>query len=89
VSEVDQLEDAVHERIAESDETVDGPVCQADEKQAVELGRRLDQVDEQPDEERRDHEGRDRRHDFFGQATANGRERKAARLSDHMPPWVR
>ena len=51
VGEVDQLEDAVDERVAERDEAVDRAVREADQEQAVELGRRLDQVDAEPDDE--------------------------------------
>ena len=39
VGEVDQLEDAVDERVAERDEPVDGAVREPDQEEAVELRR--------------------------------------------------
>ena len=44
VREVDQLEDAVDERVAERHERVDRPVRQADERDVEELGRVVDEV---------------------------------------------
>jgi hypothetical protein len=54
VREVDQLQDAVDERVAERDEAVDGPVGQPDEEDLDEVARRLDEVDDEPDEDQPD-----------------------------------
>jgi hypothetical protein len=61
VGEVDQLQDAVDERVAERDEPVDGAVGEADEEDVPpELGR-LDEVDDQPDDDEADEAEPDRR----------------------------
>ena len=49
VGEVDELEDPVDERVAERDEAVDRAVRQADQEEAVELGRVVDEVDAEPE----------------------------------------
>ena len=54
VGEVDQLEDAVDEGVAERDEPVDGAVRDADQERREELVRGLDQVDDEPDDQEDD-----------------------------------
>ncbi len=54
VGEVDQLEDPVHERVAESDEGVERAVGEADEEDLEEVGGVLDRVDDEPGDDRRD-----------------------------------
>src|SRR5262249_30261904 len=54
VCEVDQLEDAVDERVAEGDEGVDAPRREADEEDLDEVARRLDEVDDEPEDEEAD-----------------------------------
>src|SRR5205814_9551208 len=51
VGEVDQLEDPVHECVAESDERVDGAVRQPDERDGEEVRRTLLEVDGEPQDE--------------------------------------
>jgi hypothetical protein len=55
VREVDELEDAVHQRVAQRDERVDGAVRDADQRRLCELRRRdrglLDEEDDQQDDE--------------------------------------
>jgi hypothetical protein len=48
VGEVDELQDSVDERVAERDERIDRAVRQPDDRDAEELRRLLDQVDEKP-----------------------------------------
>ena len=55
--EVDQLQDPVDERVAERDERVDRAVRQTDDGDLEEVGRLLDQVDEQPEPD--EHEERE------------------------------
>jgi hypothetical protein len=62
VREVDQLEDPVHERVAERDERVDGAVREPDEPDREEVGRPLHEVDPEPEEEERNETGRKNRH---------------------------
>ena len=54
VGEVDQLEDAVDERVAERDQRVDRAARDPDQKCLEEVRRRLLEVDRQPDDEQRD-----------------------------------
>jgi hypothetical protein len=54
VREVDQLQDPVDEGVAERDEPVDGPVRQPDEEDLDEVARRLDEVNDEPDDEQPD-----------------------------------
>jgi hypothetical protein len=54
VREVDQLEDPVHERVAEGDERVDRPVRQPDEHHVEELARVVDEVDPEPEHDQDD-----------------------------------
>jgi len=54
VREVDQLQDAVDEGVAERDEAVDGPVGQPDEEDLDEVARRLDEVDDEPEDDQPD-----------------------------------
>jgi hypothetical protein len=49
VGEVDQLEDAVDERVAERDEREDGALRQPDDEDVEEIRRVLGEVDQQPD----------------------------------------
>ena len=49
VGEVDQLDDAVDQRVAEGHQGVDRALRDADERDAEELVRGLDEVDQQPD----------------------------------------
>jgi len=63
VREVDQLEDAVDDRVAEGDEPVDGAVRQPDEEDVEEVARVLDQVPDQPEDDQRDEGEPDRRDD--------------------------
>src|SRR5207237_4490222 len=54
VREVDQLEDAVDEGVAERDQRVEGAEREADQEDLDEVGRRLVEVDAEPGEEERD-----------------------------------
>jgi hypothetical protein len=63
VGEVDQLEDAVDDRVAEGDEAVDGAVRQPDEEDVEEVARVLDEVPDQPEDDERDEPEPDRRDD--------------------------
>jgi len=67
VSEVDQLEDAVDERVAEGDEGVEGAIRESDEEDAEEEIPVLRQVDAQPGEDEGDecqaYRGNDERRD--------------------------
>ena len=63
VGEVDQLEDAVDERVAERDERVERAVRQPDQEDPEELVPVLRQVDAQPDDDERDEGEPDRRDD--------------------------
>ncbi len=51
VGEVDQLEDAVDERVPEGDEGVDAAGRDADQEDLEEVGRRLPQIDREPAEQ--------------------------------------
>ena len=78
VREVDQLEDAVDERVAERDQRVDHPERQADDEQVEQVRRRLGQVDEQPDgDERDEHEREDLNRRRAKLAAALGRRSSA------------
>ena len=66
MGEVDQLEDAVDERVAERDEGVERAVRQSDEEDAEEQVPVLGQVDAQPGEYERDEGQPDRRDDDGG-----------------------
>jgi hypothetical protein len=63
VREVDQLEDAVDERVAERDEGVERAVRQPDQEDPEEPIPVLRQVDTEPDEDERDEGQTDRRND--------------------------
>jgi hypothetical protein len=54
VGEVDQLEDAVDERVAEGDESVEGSVRQPDEEDAEKERPVIDEVLRQPRDDDRD-----------------------------------
>jgi hypothetical protein len=54
VGEVDQLQDPVDERVAERDEGVDRPLRQADQEDVEEVGRPVDEVVREPDQEQGD-----------------------------------
>jgi len=56
VREVDQLENAVDERIAERDERIQGPLRDAYEENAAEVVGSLDEVDDEPREHEQDEE---------------------------------
>ena len=56
VGEVDQLEDAVDERVAQRDERVDAAGRDPDQEHLDEVARRLRQVDGKPSEEHDDEE---------------------------------
>ena len=66
VGEVDQLEDAVDERVAERDERVERAVRQPDQEDPEELVPVLREVDAEPDEDERDEGQADRRNDDGG-----------------------
>ena len=66
VREVDQLEDAVDERVAERHERIEGAVRDADEEHAEELLRCLDGVDDEPGDDEPDESESDHRRDVFG-----------------------
>ena len=66
VREVDQLQDAVDERVAERDDAVDRAVREADQADVDELRRRLDEVDDEPEDDERD----ERQADQVGDARA-------------------
>jgi hypothetical protein len=60
VREVDQLEDAVDERVSERDERIERPLRDPDQQDAAEVVRRLDEVDAEPgedDQEKQDSDG--------------------------------
>jgi hypothetical protein len=63
VREVDQLEDAVDERVAERDEGVERAVRQPDQEDPEELVPVLRQVDAQPRDDERDEDQSDCRDD--------------------------
>ncbi len=74
MGEVDQLEDAVDERVAQRDERVDAAVRHADRRHLGEVAGRLDQVHDQPEDDRRDEQEReDRRHAGAREPRAEGR----------------
>jgi hypothetical protein len=54
VGEVDQLQDSVDERVAESDQRVDRALRQADQEDVEEVGRVVDQVVRKPGDEQQD-----------------------------------
>ena len=60
VGEVDQLEDAVDERVAESDERVERAAREPDERELDERAPVLDQVDGEPRDDERDEDEPDR-----------------------------
>ena len=64
VGEVDQLQDAVDERVAERHDAEDHPVREADQSDVDELARGLDEVDGEPE----DHEPDEREPDQVGDA---------------------
>jgi len=51
VSEVNQLEDPVHERVAERNERVESALGDADQENPPEFIRGFDEVDAEPDED--------------------------------------
>jgi hypothetical protein len=59
VREVDQLEDAVDERITERDERVESSLRDTDQKDSAEVVRRLDEVDAEPREDDQDKQDSD------------------------------
>jgi RNA polymerase-interacting CarD/CdnL/TRCF family regulator len=59
VREVDQLEDAVDERVAERDERVEGSLRDTDQQDPAEVVRSLDEVDPEPDQNERDEQQTD------------------------------
>jgi hypothetical protein len=63
VREVDQLQDAVDERVAERHERVDGARRQADDRDVEELRRVVDQVPQQHDHDERDEDDPEDRRD--------------------------
>ncbi|HEU5278408.1 MAG TPA: hypothetical protein VFU26_05850 [Gaiellaceae bacterium] len=52
--EVDQLQDAVDERVAEGDQRIDRARRDPDQQNREEVARRLDQVDDEPRDDQRD-----------------------------------
>jgi hypothetical protein len=54
VGEIDQLQDAVDERVPEGDDAVDRAVREPDQADIDELGRRLDEVDDEPEDDEPD-----------------------------------
>ena len=72
VREVDQLEDAVDERVAERDERVDGAVREPDERDREEVRRALDEVHAEPEDEQPDEERRDERHHVGARPSVSG-----------------
>jgi hypothetical protein len=66
VSEVDQLENAVDERVAERDEGVEGAVGQSDQEDPEEQVPVLREVDAEPGEDDRDEGQADRGNDERG-----------------------
>ena len=75
MGEVDQLENAVHERVAQRDQRVDRPVRDPDQQHLDEPRRPLGEVDPEPDEKQRDEEQAQRADH------RDGREPPAERLS--------
>jgi hypothetical protein len=61
VGEVDQLEDAVDQRVAERDQRVDAADRDAEQEQVEELLRRPRRVLDQPEDDKRDEEEADER----------------------------
>ena len=66
VGEVDQLEDAVDERVAERDECVERAVREPDLEDPEEQVPVLDEVDDQPGDDEGDEKQPDRRNDVGG-----------------------
>ncbi len=63
VGEVDELEDAVDERVAERDERVESAFRQSDERDVDEVRRPLHEVDHEPGDQQCDEQERDHGHD--------------------------
>jgi hypothetical protein len=82
VGEVDQLEDAVDERVAEGDEGVDGAVREPDLEDPEEQVPVLDEVDDQPDGDKGDEREPDARDDV-------GRERPPTLYGDTFRLYLR
>jgi hypothetical protein len=74
VGEVDQLEDAVDERVAERDQRVDAARRDPDQEDVEEVGRRPDQVDDQPDGEEPDEDEPQDREDAWTRASPEAPE---------------
>ena len=56
MGEVDELDDAVHHRVAECDERIERTVPQSDESHGRELGRIVHKVDAEPRDDSEDDE---------------------------------
>jgi hypothetical protein len=61
MGEVDQLQDAVDERVAERDQGVDRPRRDADQEDGEEVARRADEVDDEPRGQQRNEEQAEQR----------------------------
>jgi hypothetical protein len=76
--EVDQLQDAVDERVAQRDERVDTAVRQPDEADVEELARIIDQVRPEPEDDQPDEAEPDPAGDGFRQVTGEVSDRRPA-----------
>jgi hypothetical protein len=77
VREVDQLQDAVDERVAERDQPVDGAVRDPDQEDVDERRRPLGEVADQPDEEQGDEDDAEDVGDAPAAEDARSRKRAA------------
>ncbi len=85
VREVDQLQDPVDERVAERDEPVDGAVREPDQADVDELGRILEEVDEQPDPDEREEAEADQRGDArLPQPVESRRQRRGGHEGENL-----
>jgi hypothetical protein len=87
VREVDQLEDAVDERVSERDECVERAVGQPDQEDPEELVDVLREVDAQPDKDEPDENEPDRRDDDRGSPNSpSGREDLRLKVGGDLGP---
>src|SRR5262249_46401532 len=80
---VDQLEDAVDERVAQRDQSVDEAERDAFDEEDPEVGRRLDEVDGEPDEKEQNEKAPDPRNDSCRSEAADPGDRLPTRLGGH------
>jgi hypothetical protein len=75
VGEVDQLDDAVDERVSERDEGVDRAEADAQQKDAYELLRRAQDVPDDPDQKQRNNDPREDAVDLLREPGEGGKKR--------------